>query len=178
MKPVSEMTIGELAAFVCSHLKKNGIDVVLSGGACVSIYTTNKHESYDLDFIENITTSRKRLKEVLQEIGFFEDHRYFKNPDTEFFLEFPLGPLSIGAEPVKEIIEKEFPEGTLKLISPTDCIKDRLVAFYHWNDRQCLEQAILVSQEYEIDLDDIERWSTKEGKSVEFANIRSRLIKT
>ena len=102
MKPISEMTIGELAAFVCSHLKNNGIDVVLSGDACVFIYSLNRYQSFDLDFIENITTSRKMLKEVLQEIGFIEEHRYFKSPETKFFLEFPPGPLSIGDEPVKK----------------------------------------------------------------------------
>lgn len=106
MKMVREMTLGELAAFVCSHLKKNGIDVVLSGGACVSIYSMNKYQSYDLDFIENITTSRNKLKEVLREINFIEDHRYFRNPETKFFLEFPPGPLAIGDEPIKEIKEK------------------------------------------------------------------------
>ena len=63
MKPVSGMTIGELAAFVCSHLKKKGIEVVLSGGACVSIYTMNRYTSDDLDFIENVSTSRKKLKD-------------------------------------------------------------------------------------------------------------------
>ncbi len=61
------MSIGELAAFVCTHLKDNGIDVVLSGGACVSIYTKNRYQSYDLDFIENVSASRKKIKEVLRE---------------------------------------------------------------------------------------------------------------
>ena len=37
MKSIKEMTNAELAAFVESHLRKNGIDVVLSGGACVSM---------------------------------------------------------------------------------------------------------------------------------------------
>ena len=111
------MTIGELAAFVCTYLKENGIDVVLSGGACVSIYTKNKYQSYDLDFIENILTSRKKIKEVLQRIGFIEEHRYFKHPDTKIFLEFPPGPLSIGDEPVRGTIEKEFSTGLLRLIS-------------------------------------------------------------
>jgi hypothetical protein len=177
MKPVSGMSLGELAAFVCSHLEKNGIHVVLSGGACVSIYSTNRYQSYDLDFIENIATSRNKLKGVLQEIGFMEEHRYFKHPDTKFFLEFPPGPLSIGDEPVKETVHKEYPEGLLRLLSPTDCIKDRLAAFYHWNDRQSLEQAVLVAQECKVDLNEIERWSAKEGRSNEFATIRSRLMK-
>jgi hypothetical protein len=178
VKHLGEMTIGELAAFVCTHLKNNGIDVVLSGGACVSIYSMNRYQSYDLDFIENITTSRKKIKEVLQKIGFIEEHRYFRNPETEFFLEFPPGPLSIGDEPVRETVEKEFPTGLLRLISPTDCIKDRLAAYYHWNDRQSLDQAILVAHTCDIDLGEIERWSMKEGRSNEFADIRDRLIKT
>ena len=164
MKPVGEMTIGELAAFVCTYLKENGIDVVLSGGACVSIYTKNKYQSYDLDFIENILTSRKKIKEVLQRIGFIEEHRYFKHPDTKIFLEFPPGPLSIGDEPVRGTIEKEFSTGLLRLI-------------YHWNDRQSLDQAILVAQSCDIDLGEIDRWSIKEGRSREFADIRERLLK-
>jgi hypothetical protein len=175
VKPVGEMTIGELAAFVCTHLKNNGINVVLSGGACVSLFTENEYQSFDLDFIENVVTSRKKIREVLQKIGFIEEHRYYKHPDTNFFLEFPPGPLSIGDEPVREIIEKEFSTGVLKLLSPTDCVKDRLAAYYHWNDRQSLQQAILVAQTCDIDLDEIERWSIKEGKSREFADIRDRL---
>ncbi len=177
MKPLAEMTIGELAAFICTHLKKNSIEVVLSGGACVSIYTRNRYQSYDLDFIENIPTSRKKLKDVLKQIGFIEEHRYFRNPKTPFFLEFPPGPLSIGDEPVSETIEKEFSTGLLRLISPTDCIKDRLAAFYHWNDRQSLEQAILVARECSVDITEIERWSMKEGRAREFAEIRGHLIK-
>jgi hypothetical protein len=38
MKALSKMTIAELAAYVQSHLHNRGIEVVLSGGACVSIY--------------------------------------------------------------------------------------------------------------------------------------------
>ncbi len=39
MKSISEMNIGELAAFVCSELLKKGIECVLSGGACVSVFS-------------------------------------------------------------------------------------------------------------------------------------------
>ena len=39
MKPIKEMSRTELAAFIQSHLESNGIDVVLSGGSCVSIYS-------------------------------------------------------------------------------------------------------------------------------------------
>jgi len=166
------MSLGEFAAFVCSHLQDCGIECVLSGGACVSIYTTNRYESFDLDFIENISTSRKKLKDILEKLGFFEEQRYFKHPDTDYFVEFPSGPLSVGDEPVRETVTMEFSTGQLRLISPTDCIKDRLACFYHWNDRQCLEQALLVAESVKVDLKEIERWSRNEGKIREFELVR------
>ncbi len=71
------MSMGELAAFVCSHLKRSGINVVLSGGGCVAVHTEGRYVSYDLDFIENLSSGRRRLKKVLSEIGFEEQGRYF-----------------------------------------------------------------------------------------------------
>jgi hypothetical protein len=50
-----------------------------------------------------------------------------------------------------------------------------LTGFYHDNDLQCLEQAVLVAQENPIDIDEIERWSRGEGKLEEFRTIRMRL---
>jgi len=63
----------------------------------------------------------------------------------------------------------------LKIISPTDCVKDRLAGYYHWDDLQCLEQAVLVAQVNRIDLEEIERWSGGEEKLDEFRRIRDLL---
>ena len=175
MKEIRDMNIGEIGAHVCTHLYSHGIKCVLSGGACVSIYTNNEYQSYDLDFIENLSVLRKRLSELLKDIGFFEENRYFRHPDTKFFIEFPSGPLSIASEPVKKINEIEFVTGKLFLLTPTDCLKDRLCAYYFWDDHQSLEQAINVSKHQIIDLDDIQRWSESENKMKEFVKIRHML---
>lgn len=169
--------MGELAAFISSRLRKHDIDVVLSGGGCVSIYSDNRYVSWDLDFIDNRATKPRKLKDALAEIGFYEENRYFKHPDTQIIVEFPSGPLAIGAEPVKEPVIREFTTGKLKLLSPTDCVKDRLAAYYHWKDRQCLEQAILVAKAQDVDLGEIERWSKREAKGSEFRQIKKLLIK-
>lgn len=171
------MSLGELAAFVCAHLKKRGVEAVLSGGACVSIYTDGSYQSFDLDFVESVPAGRKHLKQALLEIGFVEKDRYFVHPDSDFFIDFPAGPLAIGSEPVREIREMTFSTGLLSLLSPTDCVKDRLAAYYYWNDQQSLEQALLVAEMREIDLKEIRRWSGVENKSVEFESIRRSLSK-
>jgi hypothetical protein len=48
MKSIKDMTNTELAAFIESHLLEKGIYVVLSGGACVSIYSSNKYVSISM----------------------------------------------------------------------------------------------------------------------------------
>jgi len=174
VKPIKDMSLGELAAFIDGHLQRNGIDVVLSGGSCVSIYTENKYASLDLDFVEFGSVSRRKLKKVLQEIGFYEKNRYFISSETDIFLEFPSGPPAVGKEPIKEVIVLNFPTGELRIISPTDCVKDRLAAYYHWGDRQSLEQAVLVARDNKIDLDELKRWSKVEGKLTVFRQIRKR----
>ncbi len=175
MKSIKEMTQGELAAFVQSHLREKGIDVVLSSGASVSIYTSNRFVSLDLDLVDLYLAKRRGLRETIQEIGFHEEGRHFKHPDTQFFVEFPPGPLAVGTEPVKEVNELKFSTGMLRIISPTDCVKDRFAGYYHWDDLQCLEQAVLVAQTNRIDLEDIERCSEVEGKLDEFRRISDQL---
>jgi len=63
----------------------------------------------------------------------------------------------------------------LQIISPTDCVKDRLAHYYHWGDRQCLQQAILVAAKHDIDLKEIQEWSKSEGKFDEFEKIKKDL---
>jgi len=162
---LKNISLKDLAIYLSSHLSKNGIDTVLSGGACVSIYTDNKYISSDLDFVLFSSADQKKLRSVLEKIGFHEENKQFKHKDTEFFIEFLPPPPSVGEEPVKEISKIENGDATLKLLSPTDCVKDRLASFYHWNDRQSLEQAILVCMDNPVDLKEVERWSRKEGMS-------------
>ena len=147
----------------------------MSGGACVSIYSDNRYVSKDLDLINTRLVPRKKIRNALQEIGFSESGRYFIHPDTEFFVEFPSGPLSVGSEPVTKIDEYELETGLLRIISPTDCVKDRLAGYYFWSDLQCLEQAALVANVKDIDLTEVEQWSKVENKYEEFIRIRDRL---
>jgi hypothetical protein len=113
----------------------------------------------------------------MESIGFEEKGRYFVNPEAKFFVEFPDGPLSVGEEPVKEVREFELATGTLRVLSPTDCVKDRLCAFYFWNDQQGLAQAVLVTKNQSVDLKEIKRWSKAEGKEKEYEIFKNKLDK-
>ena len=177
MKNIGKMSRVELAAFICTHLAKRGIEITLTGGSCVSIYSENQYSSMDLDFIERISAKRKFLAKCLEEIGFYEKDRYFMHPDTELFVEFPPGPLAVGNEPITDIITIETEVGDLKIISPTESVKDRLAAFYFWNDLQCLDQAVLVADNNAINVAEVKRWSLTEGEEEKFEIFLSKLKK-
>lgn len=163
MKHIAQMTLTELAAYISSYLQQKNMPVVLVGGACVSIYCHNQYQTSDLDFVEKYYTKRSNLKAALAELGFEEQNRYFVRPDVQYFLEFPAGPLAIGDSPVKQLHELKTDLGVLALLTAQDCVRDRLSAFYHWRDKQALQQAIWVAQLNPIDLDFLRAWSQAEA---------------
>jgi len=175
VKPLSDMTRLELAAFIGAEFKRRNINVVLSGGSCVSIYSQEKYVSMDLDFVNAAFTKRPLIVSAMTALDFTEKDRYFAHPDTAYLIEFPPGPLGIGEEPVRQIDEITTSTGVVRLISPTDCVKDRLSWYYHGNDTECLEQAVLVAQANDIDMKEVKRWSVAEGMGSLFEKIKDRL---
>ncbi len=172
---IKGLSLKDLAIAISGYLLKNGIEVVLTGGACVVIYTNNKYMSYDLDFVLISSDKQKKVKQLFMNLDFYEEDRYFKHNDTEYFIDFVSPPLSVGEEPVNEISEIKKGGNILKLLSPTDCVKDRLIAFYHWDDRQSLEQAIAVYRNKKVNLKEIERWSANEGMSAKYKIFLARV---
>jgi hypothetical protein len=61
------------------------------------------------------------------------------------------------------------------MLSATDCVRDRLAAFYYWEDRQALEQAILVCLAQRVNMREVGRWSRAEGHASGFAEFRREL---
>jgi hypothetical protein len=171
-----QIKIKELAALVCHKLNEKDIDAVLVGGACVSIYTKNKYVSYDLDFVSY--AALKDITAVLADLGFKrESSRHFVRKECPYFIEFVAPPLSIGSERVKQEEKIKTRFGSITLLTPTDSVKDRLAAYYHWNDPQALEQAVMISKAQKVDLKDIKRWSVAEGHEEKYETFLKMLRK-
>ncbi|MGL4348437.1 MAG: nucleotidyltransferase, partial [Chlamydiales bacterium] len=154
-----KITLEKLAAIVSEKLKEHEIDSVLVGGGCVSIYSRNRYESYDLDYVTH--EDMKTVEKALLELDFIKNEKYFCHTDCDYFIEFVSPPVSIGDEAIHKFEYHKTPLGTIKMLTPTDSVKDRLAGFYHWGDRQSLDQAVMICNEIpnKIDLDKIKRWS-------------------
>lgn len=157
----------ELWKYVGSHLSKNGIDAVLVGGAVVSIYSNGSYESGDLDFIvQNLI--KDKLPSIMAEIGFKRKGRHYVHPECDhLFVEFPSGPLGIGED--YSIKPVDLVEGGLhfKILSPTDCIKDRLASYIHFKSKEGLDQAWLVARSQPFKKSSVEKWC--KGERAEWA---------
>jgi len=150
---------------------------VLSGGAAISIYTNNRYQSFDLDFVTNESIST--IAKVLAPLGFVRDEdRYFRHPDTQFYVEFPTGPPAVGGTVIREWTTLETPFGTIQILSPTQAVMDRLAAFIHWNDPQGLDQAVMVARDHSLDWPTLEAWVSREGAHEKYETFKRMLNRT
>lgn len=156
-------SLAEIAALVSQALQRAGIDAVLGGGGAVTQYSDNEYMSTDLDFI---TTERNtRITPILAELGFEPRGREYAHPESRFFVEFPPGPLSFGDRYVDNneatILETQY--GPIRIITPTQCVMDRLAWFVHGNDKQARDQAVMVAKRQDIDWETMFEWAESEG---------------
>lgn len=164
-----DTTVIEFAAIISDALEHAGIVATLSGGAAVSIYSQDRYESEDLDFVTSAAV--EELRAALEPLGFRHTgrprHSVFEHPKSRWYVEFPPAPLSFGSTYIDPsqcaLINTGI--GKLRIITPTYSVMDRLIAAAAWNDPQSLEQALLVAeyQSDKIDWDEVDRWVMHEG---------------
>jgi hypothetical protein len=156
-------------------LSEHGIRAILTGGACASLHAGGAYLSRDIDFILEGRVEVTELDAAMAAAGFARQANRYLHPQSPFWVEFPRGPLAVGAD--LKIAPRPLGDeaaDTLAL-SPTDSCRDRLAAFYHWNDRQSLEVALLIAVRNEIDFDLVRRWSVGEGHLARYEEFRREL---
>jgi hypothetical protein len=161
-----------LAAEITRGLKNAGIDAVLVGGSVASIYSGERYVTDDLDFVSY--RPLRAIAPVMEKLGWKMVGNRATRASCDLYVQFCAPPLSIGREPVQPVTIGTGSAAVITL-SPTDCVLDRLMKYYHWNDEQGLEQALLVARHRKIDLDRVRDVSSREGKLDEYRVFAGRL---
>ena len=152
-----------VAVAVGDALRRAGIRAVLTGGACASLHTAGRYSSVDADFVLIGEVVRRQLDDALAPLGFVRSGDRYVHADSEFYVEFPRGPLAIGGDHAIRPLEYASGSRRCLALSATDSCRDRLAAFYHWNDQQSLDVAVQIALSNRLGWRRIRRWSEAEG---------------
>jgi hypothetical protein len=119
-----------VAFIVCTALAGQDIAAVLTGGSAATVYAPHAYQSRDMDFILHWQGKTTGGAAVLNSLGYTERGQTWHHSDSPFTLEFPKGPLAVGDDLIKSWDTLHSGELLLHILTPTDCVRDRLMWFY------------------------------------------------
>jgi len=139
-------TLREVAFAVGTVLDRDGIHAVLCGGSAATFYAPEAYQSEDLDFVLAFNTEGSVVKTALASVGYRLKNGLFVHDATHYTVEFPRGPLAIGNDEVEDIVTLHEAGQVLRIISPTDSVRDRLNKYAAWDDFSALRAAVGVAR--------------------------------
>jgi len=169
----AKSTLIDVCFAVSTALDRVGAVAVLTGGSAATYYVPERYQSRDADFVITMIRDEHAAAAALGELGFVEERGIHVHSKSKYTVEFPPGPLAAGSAIIQHYETVRRGRQTLYVISRTDCVRDRLSAFYHWGDRSSLRTALAVARSGSIDLRAIERWSTEEGAREKFQEFKA-----
>ena len=164
-------SIVELAVIIVNHLRQHDIRVVLVGGLAVEIYTENLYLTKDIDMVNTSYHPASAIHEAMAKIGFHKQGRVYVNKTTDICVEFPSAPLSVGEELIQETTIIEVGFGEIPILLAKDVIKDRLAAYFHWNDRPSLVQALAIMSNHSFNTEELKTFCLAEGRTDQYETI-------
>ena len=163
MSLTAASSLEEVAAAVSEALEKHGVEAVLTGGACASLWSGGRYSSFDLDFVVTAPASRRAQERAMASVGFGREGDRWVHATVRFWVEFPRGPLAVGSDLSVRPVAIGRGRRRVRGLSATDSCRDRLAAFYFWSDRQSLDVAVWIALRNRVDLRRVREWSRAEG---------------
>lgn len=176
-----ESTLADICFAVAAALEARGLSAVLTGGSAAALDAPQAYMSDDADFVLDADASLADVAIALEPTGFRRDgkSRIFIHPNSKFTVDFPKGPLSVGGEYIRASRILEHGNHRLRILTRTDCIRDRLAHFYFWNDYTALNAAVGVAAQNvdDVRIDVLRAWTERESPALieKFAEFEQRL---
>lgn len=138
----------------------------------MEIYTENLYLTKDIDMVNTNYQTPSRMHQSMAELGFRKQGRIYLNDTTDITVEFPPGPLSVGDELIKKTTFTPVSHRHIPILCVGDVVKDRLVAFIHWQDRQSLVQALAVILKHQLKPQAFREFCLREGSQAEYEMLK------
>ena len=112
----------------------------------------------------------------MAELGFKDaGAKTFVSRRCPFDVVLAPAPLTVGDDVVRNIDTLKTREGAINLLSPTDCVRERLAMYYQWGDQEAFREAIDVARRHPVDQALIKRWSDYEWYADRYAEFLGAL---
>ncbi len=161
-----DATLRDVAFAVGTALDREGVHAILCGGSAATFYAPAVYQSEDLDFVLTFDGEGAAVRSALAALGYTFQASMFVHPDSHFTVEFPKGPLAIGAEVVERFDTVREGEKIVHVVTATDVVRDRLNKFAAWDDFSALRAAVGVALEANVDLAEVRKFMKREGQGV------------
>lgn len=164
-----------VATIICVHLTDMGFDPVLTGKACAAIHAGSDVDAKSLEFVisEYVVD---RVESVMASLGFkCLVHRTFGGKGSKFEVSFLPPPVAVGDAVVENIYRLKGAKGELKMLNPTDCIRQRLSMYYRFGSESAFLDALAVARKHKVDMEFIARWSDWEWAGDKFETFMKSL---
>jgi hypothetical protein len=176
MEITSRDDVTAVAFKVCTALHHADTTAVLTGGSAATVYAPSSYSSLDADFIAYHLADVLRFRQVIHDLGFEDRGGTYVHSLVPITLDFPSEDIRIGSQPRDRYETLEQDGLILHILTPTDCVCDRLASFFWFNDRSALLAACAVaSRQAKADLDEVREWTEDEGEAAKFEQFIDRL---
>ena len=165
MRLTRSASLVDVAFAVCTALDRVGTVAVLTGGSAATYYIPERYQSLDVDFVLRVAPQQRVVDEALAAIGFAPAPTgMYVHPDIAVTVEFPRGPMAIGRDIIMAWSTERRDDELLHVNTVTDCVRDRFMHFWAWNDRSALDVALAVAQRHRPAFDAIafREWTAAE----------------
>lgn len=146
-------------AVITEALKPDHVHPILVGGCAVEFYTFGGYSTGDVDIV---ASDRRRLGELLTELGFAQEGRFWYREDLEIAIECPDEDLAGSRD---RVVEVEVGDLSCFVIGIEDLLTDRLNGYVHWqweDDRRWVKEMIR-QHRADIDWEYLRTRSAEEG---------------
>ncbi|MFH1830349.1 MAG: hypothetical protein ABH871_06195 [Pseudomonadota bacterium] len=161
----NKLSLRQTVAQIREHLEKAGFDPVLTGKACAGVYMGAQQKPKAIEFVVK-EYNVNELDDAMKKIGFkLTSMNTYENKRSPFDIVFLPPPLTVGDDLVDDVVMVRARPGKVKLLNPTDCVRQRLSVYYRWGDADALAEAVQVAKRNDIDMELVKRWSEWEWAS-------------
>jgi len=152
-----------------------GTKAVLVGGSAAAVYAPESLRSRDADFILTFVAGNVETEDTLRTIGYRRAGRIFAHESQLVTLDFPDDVIYIGEEWITAYDTIERGSFKLNIITPYDCIRDRLLSYFAWSDRSALLAAVEVARRQAFDAVALQTWANAQNESARYAEFLRRI---